>query len=134
MENNNNKIITVSFMVGGIILGIVVSVLWEALIAVSTGGFGRFIGQDWIRHGLPVLVGLGFFLALQFNKTVLAWADEVVVEIKRVVWPSRKDTAAMTIVVCVMLVISGIALGLLDVLSGTLLDWLLHRSFGGLFS
>lgn len=134
MENSNNKIITVSFMVGGILVGIVVSVLLDALIGMATGGFGRFIGQDLIRHGLPVVAGLAFFLALQFNKKVLVWADEVAVEIKRVVWPSRKDTTAMTIVVCIMLLISGVALGLLDVVSGSLLDWLLNGSFAGLFS
>jgi preprotein translocase subunit SecE len=134
MENTNNKIITVSFMITGILVGIVVAVLWEALIAIATGGFGRFIAQDVVRHGLPVLVGFGVFLALEFNKPVFAWADEVVTEIKRVVWPSRKDTAAMTILVCVMVLISGVALGLLDVFSGSLIDWLLHFNFGGLFS
>jgi preprotein translocase subunit SecE len=134
MENTNNKIITVSFMITGILIGIVINVLLEALIAVSTGGFGRFVAQDFIRHGVPVAVGFGVFLALEFNKAIFAWADEVVVEIRRVVWPSRKDTTAMTILVCVMVLISGIALGLLDVFSGTLIDWLLHLNFGGLFS
>jgi preprotein translocase subunit SecE len=136
MESNssNSKIVTVSMMVSGILVGLMVSILWNALIAISTGAFGRFVSDDIVRHGLPVLVGLGVFLVLQFNKTVLVWADEVVVEVKRVVWPSRKDTTAMTIVVCVMLLISGVALGLLDVFSGTVLDWLLNHSFSGLFS
>lgn len=134
MENTNNKIITVSFMMAGILTGIVVSVLIDTLVVVGTGSFGRFVSQDFVRHGLPVVVGLGLFLVLQFNTRVMTWADEVVTEIRRVVWPSRKDTTTMTLVVCVMLIISGLALGLLDLASGTVLDWLLHTNFMGLFS
>lgn len=134
MDNTNSKIVTVSFMVAGILIGIVVSVLMETLSAVSTGAFGRFVSQDFVRHGLPVVVGLGSFLFFQINKRIVAWADEVVVELRRVVWPSRKDTTAMTIMVCVMLLISGVFFGVLDVVSGSVVDWLLHQNFFGLFS
>ncbi len=134
MESTNNKIITVSFMAAGILLGLVVFVLLESLAAIATGGFGRFAQQDIVRHGLPVVVGLVTFFVLQFNKKVLVWADEVTTELRKIVWPSRKDTVAMTIMVCVMLVISGLVLGLMDVLSASLIDWLLHHNFMGLFA
>ena len=134
MENTNAKFITVSYMITGILVGIVFNVLIETLAAVSTGAFGRFVATDIMRHVIPVVVGILTFLVLQFNKKVGVWADEVVSEIRRVVWPSRKDTTAMTVVVCIMLIISGVALGLLDVMSGALIDWLLHRNFMGLFS
>lgn len=130
----NNKIITISFLVGSILIGLVVSVLVDTLAAVTTGGVGRFFAQDFVRHGLPVIVGLIVFFVLEFNKSVMAWADEVVTEIRRVVWPSRKDTTSMTIVVCVMLAISGIVFGLLDVVSGSVIGWLLQRNIMGLFS
>lgn len=130
----NNKIITVSFLVGSILIGVVVSVLVDTLAAVATGGVGRFFAQDLVKHGLPVAVGLVTFFALEFNKSIMAWADEVVTEIRRVVWPSRKDTTSMTIVVCIMLVISGLAFGLLDVVSGSVIGWLLQRNIMGLFS
>lgn len=132
MENNNSKVISVSFMVAGILAGVVVSVLMETLAAIATGGFGRFVSQDIIRHGLPVVAGLAVFLGLQLNASVKTWADEVVTEIRRVVWPSQKDTTAMTIMVCVMVLISGVVLGLMDVVSGSLVDWLVHQNFGGL--
>ena len=134
MENNNNKIVTVCFMLTGILIGIVVAVLMETLGAVGTGAFGRIVAEPAVRHGLPVVVGLIAFIVLQANKKVVSWADDVVSEIRRIVWPSRRDTMAMTVVVCIMLLISGVALGLLDVLSGSFVDWLLHRNLGGIFS
>lgn len=134
MENSNSKIITISFMASGILLGIVAFVLIESLAAVATGAAGRFLGQELVRHGFPAALGLISFLVLQFNKKVLVWADEVVTELRKIIWPSRRDTVQMTIVVCVMLIISGLVLGAFDVLSGSFIDWLLHHNFMGLIS
>jgi preprotein translocase subunit SecE len=134
MDSNNSKVITVCFMIAGILTGVVASILIGTLSTVTTGGFSRFIGQDLVRHGVPVAVGVVAFLVLQFNKQSVAWGDDVVSEVRRIVWPSRKDTTSMTIVVCIMLVISGIILGLMDVVSGSLIDWLLTRGFAGLFT
>ena len=134
MENNNSKIVTVCFMLTAILIGIVVAVSMETASAIGTGAFGRFVSDPLVRHGLPVVVGLIVFVALQANAKVRSWADDVVGEIRRIVWPSRKDTVSMTVVVCVMLLFSGLALGLLDVVSGKFIDWLLHRNIVGLFS
>ena len=41
----------------------------------------------------------------------------MVSEIDKVVWPSYKDTSAMTIVVSIMLLFAGVALGLMDMMS-----------------
>jgi preprotein translocase subunit SecE len=132
MENTNNKIITVSFMITAILIGIVAFVLVDSLAAVGTGSFGRFFGGDLVRHGLPVAIGLIAFGILQFNKGIMAWANEVTTELRKIVWPSRRDTVAMTVMVCVMLVISGLILGAFDVISGSLIDWLLHHNFSGI--
>ena len=133
MENSNRKIVTICFMLTAILIGIVVAVLMETLSAVGTGAFGRVVSNEWLRHGLPFAVGLIVFLALQMNAGIASWSDDVVAEIRRIVWPSRRDTFSMTLVVCIMLLISGALLGLLDVLSGTFIDWFLHRNFGGFF-
>lgn len=129
MENTNNKIITVSFMMAGILLGVVVFVMLESMAAIATGALGRFAAQESVRHGLPVVIGIATFFLLQFNKKVTFWADEVVTELRKIVWPSRKDTFAMTTVVCVMLLVSGFVLGLMDVLSAKVIDILLHMTF-----
>lgn len=134
MENTNSKVVTISFMAAGILLGIVSFVLIDSLGAVLTGGMGRVLAQEMVRHGVPVALGLIVFLALQLNKNVTLWADDVVTELRKIVWPSKEATVQMTIMVCFMLVVSGILLGALDVFSGSFIDWLLHHNFGGLFS
>ena len=133
-QSSTNKTITISFMLAGVLVGIFVAVLCETIAALATGGIGRFFAQDLVRHGLPVLVGFVVFIVLQTNKGIHAWADEVVTEISRVVWPSRKDTSAMTVVVCGMVLLSGLFFGVLDAVSGAIVSWLLHQNFFGLFS
>jgi preprotein translocase subunit SecE len=133
VQSASAKTITVSFMVAGILTGLVVSVLMETLAALTTGKLGQIFGNDWVRHGAPVVVGIGVFAGLQISKPVVAWADEVVTEIARVVWPTRKDTMGMTVVVCIMVLLAGAYFGLLDVLSGSIVDWLLRQTFFGLF-
>jgi preprotein translocase subunit SecE len=133
MENNNGKIVTVSFMIAGALVGIVIMSLMGPLSAATSGSLARTLSSDYVRHGVPVAIAILLFLSLQFNRTVAEWADEVVAEIKKVVWPSRKDTSNMTIVVCIMLLISGLVLGVLDFASGTFIDWVLHLNFRSIF-
>jgi preprotein translocase subunit SecE len=133
-QSNTNKTITVSFMLAGILAGIFIAVVCETIAAIATGPVGRFFAQDLVRHGLPVVVGFAVFVFLQANKGIHSWADEVVTEISRVVWPSRKDTTAMTVVVCVMVLLSGVLFGVLDAVSGAVVSWLLHQNFFGIFS
>jgi preprotein translocase subunit SecE len=133
-QSSTNKTITISFMLAGILVGIFVAVICETIAAIATGGVGRFFAQDLVRHGLPVLIGFVVFIFLQTNKGIHAWGEEVVTELSRVVWPSRKDTTAMTIVVCVMVLLSGAFFGILDVFSGAIVSWLLHQNFLGSFS
>lgn len=125
MKNENKKIITLSFVGAAFLAAFVVNVLLESLSAAS-GAVAKLVSYDAVAHGLPLVTGLVCFFALQLNSKTLAWADEVVSEIGRVVWPSSKDTSAMTIVVCVMLVISGVVLGLMDVLSNFVVSWLVR--------
>jgi len=50
---------------------------------------------------------------------------EVVVELSRVTWPTQKETSAATILVIVMVVISGLFLGFLDYLWTVILKWVI---------
>jgi len=125
MEKDNNKIITVSFVVTAALVWGTVTVLMNSL-AGSFSWIARMRAIELVNHGLPVGLAVLAFALLQFNPKVVAWADEVVVEIRKVVWPSRKDTMGMTTVVCVMVVIAGIMFGLWDYVSGNLIKLLLN--------
>ncbi len=92
---------------------VVVNVLFETF-ASAFGAVAQLHGQEMFRHGLPVGSGILTFAILNFHPKIVAWADEVVTEVRKVVWPSQKDTTAMTIVVCVMVIFAGIGFGLFD--------------------
>lgn len=121
MENTNSKFVTLTFLAFSALVGFTLSALIKAL----SGAFAvmaKLSNYDMFKHGLPVAVAFGLFIYLQFNKGVLAWAEEVIVEIKKVVWPSIKDTRAMTIVVIIMVFISSIIISVFDMFSGFVLN------------
>ncbi len=115
--NPNAKLVTLSFLVFAALIGFTLSSLFKAL----SGAFSimaKLNGYDLFKHGVPVAVAFGIFLYLQLNSSVLNWADEVIAEIKKVVWPSGKDTRGMTVVVVVMVLISSLIIVSFDWLSG----------------
>jgi preprotein translocase subunit SecE len=124
MENTNAKILTLSFAITAAISGFTLHLLIKAF-AAAFGVVARMTDSDMVRHGVPVAVALIIFCVLQFNKNILAWADEVVVELRKVVFPSRKDTVAMTIVVLVMVAISSVLISGFDFASGMVLKWVM---------
>jgi preprotein translocase subunit SecE len=124
MENTNSKIVTLSFLSFAALIGFTIS----TLLRVFSGAFGivaKAMELDIIRHGLPVAVALGLFIYLQFSKNILTWADEVIGEVKKIVWPPSKDTRGMTIVVVIMVIISSIIVSVFDMFSGFILNQLM---------
>jgi preprotein translocase subunit SecE len=118
---DSKKILTLSFVAAAFLVGFISSIFLE-LAGATFGAVARLTAQDAVRHGIPVLLGFGTFVFLQLHPRIRLWAEEVVVEIGKVVWPSRKETVAMTIVVCVMLLISGMFLGLFDFISSFVIN------------
>ena len=124
MDKTNSKIITLCFVSLSVLVGFSLSVLLKAL----SGAFGiiaKLSDNDLFKHGLPVAVALTLFLSLQFNKNILAWSDEVIAEVKKIVWPPIKDTRAMTIVVIIMVFISSVIISVFDIFSGFVLNQLI---------
>lgn len=125
MDKLNSKIMTLSFAAAAAISGLTL----HLLIKSFAGAFGivaRLADSDMVRHGLPVVFGLVLFAMLQFNPRVLTWGEDVVMEIRKVVWPSRKDTTAMTIVVCIMVLISSLIVTSFDFVSGYVVNVLMR--------
>lgn len=80
---------------------------------------------ELILQGLSIALGLGLFLFLYRSDVVNQFMSEVVVELSRVSWPSQRETRAATILVIVMVLISGLFLGLLDYFWTVLLKWVI---------
>ena len=121
MDKTNSKILTLSFALFAGLSGLTISLLIKSF----SGAFGivaKLADSDLVRHGVPVAVALAIFLVLQFNSKILAWGDDVVLEIRKVVWPSQKDLTAMTIVVVVMVLISSVIVTSFDFVSGYVIN------------
>ena len=124
MENTNSKYVTLVFIAASALVGFTVAALLQAL----SGAFAiiaKLSNYDLFKHGLPVAIAFGLFFYLQFNKNILTWADEVIAEVKKVVWPPMKDTRAMTVVVIIMVFISSLIISVFDLFSGFALNQLI---------
>jgi preprotein translocase subunit SecE len=124
-EKTNRKILMMSFVGSALLAHIVTRVLFETL-----GGMfsiiERFRSIEMLKHGLPLAAALVTFLALWMNPKVVAWADEVVVEVRKIVWPSQKETTVTTVAVCVMVVVAGLGLAMVDYFSSIVINWIVN--------
>lgn len=125
VNKTNRKVLTLAFVLAGILAFIVTRVLFDTL-----GGMIAFVERyrsiEAVNHAIPIIAGIATFLALQLNPKVVAWADEVATEIRKIVWPSQRDTTVTTIAVCVMVVVAGIGLSLVDYMSSILIKWIVN--------
>ena len=110
---DNKKAITVSFVLAGILLAFTCNLLLE-LLAANFSIIARIESNTELANGIPVALGAIVFAFLQFNKTTSNFTDGVIGELRKVVWPSRKDTGLMTVVVTITLIFSGIVVGIYD--------------------
>jgi preprotein translocase subunit SecE len=93
----------------------------SAIVVFTLGivGFYALDNQPLVLQVLSVLVGLGLslFIFKQSAKgnELFTFLNSVVLEAKKVVWPTRKETVQMTLVVFVVVVLMAIFLALVDI-------------------
>jgi preprotein translocase subunit SecE len=124
MDKTNSKILTLSYAITGALCGLTLHMLIKSFSA-AFGVVARLADSDLVRHGLPVVFGLVVFLFLQLSPGINAWAQDVVSEIRKVVWPTRKETTSMTIVVLIMVLVSSAMISTFDLLSGAIMKWIM---------
>jgi len=124
-EKGNESLVNTAFAGAGILAYFIVAIVLEVL-AGTFGVVARFRSQEVVQHGLPVAFGIVTFVVLFMNKKIHTWADECVTEIRKVVWPTQKDTMTMTIVVIVTVLACGLMLGIWDFLSSQLIKIFLN--------
>jgi len=94
--------------------------LTMAVLVLLAGFVGFYMFEDyalWMRVlGVLVMAGIGLVIAAQAEpgRVALTFVKEARAEVRKVVWPTRKETLQTTGVVIVMVIIVGIMLWLLD--------------------
>jgi preprotein translocase SecE subunit len=124
-EKSNQSIVNFAFVVCGFLGYFVTMVVFEVL-ADTFGPVARLRAMEVAKHGIPVAVGLITFMTMFMKKNVHQFADECVVELRKVVWPSQRDTFVMAAVTCVMVIVSGMGLGVFDFISAQLIKVFVH--------
>jgi preprotein translocase subunit SecE len=124
MESQYQKWVNLSYLAVAILLGYVVFAFGAKFIGAYDLE-SRVHNVELILRGISVLAGAVLFLVLYMNEQANQFMNEVMVELSRVTWPTQRETMSATVVVLIMVVISGVVLGMLDYLWTTLLKWVL---------
>jgi preprotein translocase subunit SecE len=101
------------------------------LLAGALGAFYYFADQSLLLRvvGLIAVAGIALAIASQTAKGRLAWnmMGEARMEVRKVVWPTRKETVQTTGIVIAMVAVMALLLWALDGLLGYLMRLLLGR-------
>ena len=124
MESQHQKWVNLSYLALAILFGYVVfSATGKVVGAYDLEA--RIRNVELILRGVALLAGAILFVALYRNDRANQFMNEVVVELSRVAWPTQKDTSSATLIVIVMVIVSGMVLGFLDYCWVQLLKWIL---------
>ena len=113
MENNLQRFVNLGFLVVGVLAALLVSHILTSAIPMFDLET-KIKNIQVTRQIVSLVIGAAVAFFMYQHPKVNAFANEVAVELSRVTWPSNRDTNSGTIVVVVMVIISGLILGLLD--------------------
>lgn len=99
------------------------------LVAAGLAGYYLLDGQATVFRVLSVLLGLGLGAAVGWftepGQRLAAFGGEAVIEARKVVWPTKKETMQTTGVVFAFVVVMAIILWTVDLVVGKLIAMLL---------
>ena len=124
MDQDRQKWVNLSYICAAALTGYIVFSL-SNMVAGKYDLETRMQHIDLILRGVSVFVGLVLFLIMYRHQKVNQFMNEVIIELSRVTWPMRPDTAKATMVVIIMVLISGLFLGGMDTFWSWLLKWVL---------
>jgi preprotein translocase subunit SecE len=101
--------------------------LTEVANWLKLGGANVLLGQPWPVVGgtISSVLGLIGFLILSTNQKTTEFTDEVFGELKKVTWPTGKETAASTLVVSVMVIIAAVMFLIMDLIWKAFFEFLI---------
>ena len=109
-----------------LVAGISIALILGSLI----GYYGLATQPLMIRLGVligGIAIAVGLVAVTPTGKRFIAYAKDSVNEVKKVVWPSRKETTQMTLIVFAFVVVMAIFLWSAD----KIIEWLIFAVFLG---
>jgi preprotein translocase subunit SecE len=124
MESQFQKWVNLSYLAVAALLGYLVLTLASKIVGTYDLETRVHNVELIVQIGSVVCAGILFFI-LYRNDKANQFMNEVMLELSRVTWPTTKETTASTFVVIIMVLISGMALGLMDYLWTSLMKLVL---------
>jgi preprotein translocase subunit SecE len=123
---SEQKNITKEVNESNLVPGISIALIFISLI----GYYGLATQPMMIRLGVllgGIAIAVGLVAVTPSGKRFLAYARDSVTEVKKVVWPSRKESTQMTLIVFAFVVVMAIFLWSVD----KIIEWLIFAVFLG---
>jgi preprotein translocase SecE subunit len=124
MESQFQKWVNLSYLAVAALLGYLIFALSAKIVGTyDLEARVHNIGLI-IQIASAVIAGIAFYVLYQ-NDNANQFMNEVMLELSRVTWPTTKETTSATIVVCIMVLFSGMVLGVFDYFFVSALKWIL---------
>jgi preprotein translocase subunit SecE len=123
---SDQKNLTKDASESNLVAGISIALILGSLI----GYYGLATQPLMIRLGVligGIAIAVGLVAVTPTGKRFIAYAKDSVNEVKKVVWPSRKETTQMTLIVFAFVVVMAIFLWSAD----KIIEWLIFAVFLG---
>jgi preprotein translocase subunit SecE len=123
---SDQKNLTKDASESNLVAGVSIALILGSLI----GYYGLATQPMMIRLGVligGIAIAIGLVAITPTGKRFIAYAKDSVNEVKKVVWPSRKETTQMTLIVFAFVVVMAIFLWSAD----KIIEWLIFAVFLG---
>ncbi len=101
------------------------------IFLAAIGGYYVYADTPQLFRVLGLLVdaGIAMAIAMTTEKGQFLWSfvGEARVEVRKVVWPNRRETVQTTLLVIVMVIVAAIFLWLLDMMLGAGVEMFINR-------
>lgn len=113
-QSGDIRISSLTRWVQGVFLLFFLCAFWvlDKLVTVGWSAFAE--PNPMVASGTAAALAAGLVFGLHRHPRIRAWTDEVVAELAKVAWPSRRETSASTVVVVVASIIAAIIVGAFD--------------------
>jgi preprotein translocase SecE subunit len=98
---NNQRYITLTFLVAAALIGITVRSATVEGIAIAGWADPLFLNLIQLSVIVAIVSGIASFFVLLRNQQAVSFVDEVVVEMRKIFWPDREETINSTTIVIV---------------------------------
>ncbi|MEZ4427498.1 MAG: preprotein translocase subunit SecE [Nannocystaceae bacterium] len=109
------------FLMGAWIAGNLIEDMWDVAF-----GFWAQVGRPQHLPSISAGAGLAFLIYIYAlrRQDWMQFVREVAIEVSQVIWPTRSETRAATIVVIVLTIICSLILFFMDVVWKTTTNWI----------